>query len=54
MDIEELKFLITQGEGYKLEFKESFSDAIGKEICAFANSKGGKILNVPFEYGIYY
>lgn len=44
MDIEELKFIITQGEGYKLEFKESFSDSIGKEICAFANSKGGKIL----------
>jgi ATP-dependent DNA helicase RecG len=44
MDIEELKFIIAQGEGYKLEFKESFSDSIGKEICAFANSKGGKIL----------
>lgn len=44
MDIEELKFIINQGEGYKLEFKKSFSDSIGKEICAFANSKGGKIL----------
>lgn len=44
MNIEDLKFIIAQGEGYNLEFKESFSDSIGKEICAFANSKGGKVL----------
>lgn len=44
MDIEDLKFIMAQGEGYNLEFKESFSDATGKEICAFANAKGGKIL----------
>lgn len=44
MDIEDLKFIIAQGEGYNLEFKESFSDSIGKEICAFANSRGGKVL----------
>ena len=43
MDIEDLRFMIAQGEGYQLEFKESLSDSIGKEICAFANSKGGKI-----------
>jgi len=44
MDIEDLRFMIAQGEGFRLEFKESFSDSLGKEICAFANSKGGKIL----------
>lgn len=44
MDIEDLKFMIAQGEGYMLEFKESFSDSIAKEICAFANAKGGKVL----------
>jgi len=40
---EELKFYIDQGEGYGIEFKESFSSTIGKEMCAFANASGGKI-----------
>lgn len=41
---DEIKFLISQGEGYNLEFKESFSKSIAREICAFANANGGKIL----------
>ena len=44
MDIDELKFLISQGEGYNLEFKESFSRRIAVDVCAFANANGGKIL----------
>jgi len=44
MNLKELKSLIDQGEGYNLEFKESFSDTIAKDICAFANALGGKIL----------
>ncbi len=40
----QLKFLIDQREGYNLEFKESFSEGLSKEICAFANANGGKIL----------
>jgi len=40
----QLELLIRQGEGYNLEFKESFSDNIGKDICAFANTNGGKLL----------
>jgi len=44
MDIDELKFLIGQGEGYNLEFKESFSKRIAVDVCAFANANGGKIL----------
>ena len=32
------------GEGYTLEFKESVSSSMGKDICAFANSSGGKII----------
>lgn len=44
MNKKELKFLISQGEGYNLEFKESFSNSIAKDICAFANTNGGKIL----------
>jgi ATP-dependent DNA helicase RecG len=44
MNQEELKFLISQGEGYNIEFKESYSDSLGKEICAFANANGGRII----------
>jgi ATP-dependent DNA helicase RecG len=36
--------LIKTGEGYTLELKERFSSSIGKEICAFANASGGKII----------
>ena len=39
-----IKSLISQGEGYNLEFKESFSNGIAREICAFANADGGKVL----------
>jgi ATP-dependent DNA helicase RecG len=41
---EQLKNLINQGEGYNLEFKESFTDGIKRDICAFANTEGGFIL----------
>ncbi len=40
----ELLELIKTGEGYTLEFKESFTSSIGREICAFANASGGNIL----------
>lgn len=40
-----LQFL-REGEGQRLEFKESASSAkdIAKEICAFANSNGGTLI----------
>lgn len=45
MDKNDLLNLIRTGEGYTLEFKESLNHKeIGKSICAFANSDGGKIL----------
>ena len=45
MDKNDLFDLIKTGEGYTLEFKESLNHKeIGKSICAFANSDGGKIL----------
>ncbi len=44
MNKEELAFLINQGESFNIEFKESYSDSIAKEICAFSNANGGKIL----------
>ena len=44
MDKKELEFLLKEREGFNLEFKESDSADLAKEICAFANAMGGKIL----------
>jgi predicted HTH transcriptional regulator len=35
--------LINLGEGQSLEFKQSLPDDLGRKLCAFANSAGGKI-----------
>ena len=43
MDVTELTKMIQIGEGYTMEFKTSISH-IAKEICAFANAAGGRIL----------
>jgi len=42
MNKRELKQLLEEGEGYKIEFKESLS-SLDKEMAAFANSAGGRI-----------
>ena len=39
-----ISYLIQQGEGHNVEFKVSFSSGLSKEICAFANTSGGRIL----------
>jgi len=39
-----IKDLIKTGEGYNLEFKEKIGSNLDKEICAFANANGGKII----------
>ncbi|MCK4905692.1 putative DNA binding domain-containing protein [bacterium] len=44
MDRQELLELIKTGEGFTLELKESIGNSLGKEICAFANASGGKII----------
>jgi ATP-dependent DNA helicase RecG len=44
MNNTELIELIKSGEGLTLEFKEDISSTLGKEICAFANAKGGRII----------
>lgn len=44
MNNKELDFLIQEGEGFNLEFKESYNSNIAKEICAMANANGGKVL----------
>jgi len=43
MTKKELNIILKEGEGYKVEFKEKVSN-IDKELVAFANSSGGKIL----------
>ena len=42
--LEDLEQLIALGEGQLLEFKRSGTSHLGREICAFANSLGGRIL----------
>jgi len=42
MDRKELGIILKEGEGYKIEFKESIS-GLEKELGAFANASGGKI-----------
>ena len=44
MNKEEVLELIKTGEGLTIEFKERISSNIGKDICAFANLKGGNII----------
>ena len=44
MTRDHLHDLIAQGEGPELEFKQSPSKNLGRELCAFANSGGGTLL----------
>ena len=46
MTTTELKKLVAQGEGLQIEFKRktNFPDKIIKEVVAFANTKGGKLI----------
>ncbi|RLB87523.1 MAG: hypothetical protein DRH10_09025, partial [Deltaproteobacteria bacterium] len=44
MNIKELKLIIAEGEGYSTEFKENADKSLAKELVAFSNSSGGKIL----------
>lgn len=37
-----MQLVLEEGEGYKIEFKESLAN-IDKELVAFANSSGGRI-----------
>ena len=44
MNSEELSLILKEGEGLKIEFKESFEPkSLAKELVAFANSEGGRI-----------
>ena len=41
--IEDLALILSKGESYTVEFKESADKSIDDEACAFANASGGKI-----------
>ena len=40
----DLKILVQEGEGTTLEFKESLSGSLAREMVALANTIGGRIL----------
>jgi len=40
----DLDILLREGEGTMLEYKESLSSSFARDLVAFANSSGGKIL----------
>ena len=44
MNTEQLKFLIAEGEGLTVEFKEKYTSKIDRDIVALANAKGGFII----------
>jgi len=44
MNKKELEFITQEGEGLKIEFKETFDPkSLAREMVAFANSEGGRI-----------
>jgi len=43
LDKNEFNFIIQEGEGYFIEFKENVDKSLSKEIAAFANASGGRI-----------
>lgn len=47
MTLQELKLLIQEGEGYNVEYKQTFPSKLSDlatELCAFANANGGVLL----------
>jgi len=44
IDADRISILIEEGEGLMVEFKESYTPKIDRDIVAFANSKGGLLL----------
>jgi predicted HTH transcriptional regulator len=43
MTSKELDYIIQEGEGYLVEFKERVNASLAREITAFANASGGRI-----------
>jgi ATP-dependent DNA helicase RecG len=41
--MKDLKVILSNGENYKTEFKESPDKSLASEVCAFANATGGRV-----------
>ena len=41
--INDLGIILSEGESYTVEFKESADKSLSSEVCAFANASGGKV-----------
>ena len=41
---EEISLILEEGEGYTLEFKQTVNSDLPKELVAFANASGGRVL----------
>jgi len=41
--IKDFDVILSEGESYKIEFKESADKSLPSEVCAFANASGGRI-----------
>lgn len=44
INVDELKLALQAGEGQRLEFKERISSGLAKELVAFANAEGGRVI----------
>ena len=42
--INDFESILSEGESYTMEFKESADKSLSSEVCAFANASGGRIL----------
>lgn len=51
MNIAELQLLLKEGEGLTIEFKESFSSKLDKDMVALANTHGGRIFLGVDDFG---
>jgi ATP-dependent DNA helicase RecG len=47
-----IESILAAGEGYHIEFKESLDKSFVEEVCAFANSNGGKVFLGVSDKGI--
>lgn len=45
MNHSDLDILLQEGEGSMLEYKETLSSSLSRELVAFANTVGGKIFS---------
>jgi ATP-dependent DNA helicase RecG len=41
--VEDLAVILSEGESYTVEFKESADKSLSSEVCAFANTSGGRV-----------